>query len=164
MNSRLHAPKEILGIFCTNLWRFPLFSARFYFLFDTLVSTVSACSAPVCGNECGQKRFPVRAGDVSPVPGRKRFCVGFTRFRAVVRRRPAPSAYLGAADRHKTFCGTSSRSSGSCPLRDGPAHPSSMHRHTLHRQSFGEVLPSDEWRACAACDSNCDLCSIVITP
>ena len=53
---------------------------RFYFLFGPLVSAVSACSAPGCGNECGQKRFLPRASDVSPVLGGKRFAVGLLDF------------------------------------------------------------------------------------
>lgn len=38
-------------------------------------STFSGCSEPGCGNECGQKRFPARDGDVSPASVGKRFAV-----------------------------------------------------------------------------------------
>lgn len=141
-----------------------MLSTRFYFLFDALKSTVSACSVPVCRNQCGQNasqswtvmfRRP-RVGSV--------FYCRVTRSRTTAQRHLLPCVYPEFADRHKTSCGTSSRSNGSCPLQNVLSPHALMHRHTLHRRSAGEVLPSDEWRAYAACDSNCGLCSIVITP
>lgn len=73
-NAQTPGPKEIRKTFSAHLWPFLIVSARFYFLFGALASTVSTCSAPGCGNQCGQKRFPPKAGDVSPALGRKRFC------------------------------------------------------------------------------------------
>ena len=87
-----------------------------------------------------------------------------TRSHAADQRRPSPPVYPGVANRHKTFCGTSSRSNGSSPLQSNLSPHVPTHRHTLHRQSAGEALLCDEWCACVACDSNCDLCSMVITP
>lgn len=76
----------------------------------------------------------------------------------------ASIALLGAVDRHKTFCDTSSRSNSFCLLQNVPSPYSLMPRCTLHCRSDGEFLPSDRGRVCAAHDSNCGLCLIVITP
>ena len=85
----------------------------------------------------------LKASDVSPAPGGKRFCSRVIRSRTVVRRRPSPSIYPGAVDCHKIFCGTSSRSNGFCPLQSVLLPPAPMRGHMLHRQSGEEVLPSD---------------------
>lgn len=139
-------------------------TAWFHLLFGTLKTTVSACSAPACGNQCGQKRFPPRAGACHRPQAGSVFIVGLTQSHTAAQRRLLPSVYPGAADRHKTFCGTSSRSSGSSPWQNALTSHAPTHRHTLHRQSDGEFLPCGEWRVCVACDNNCGLCSIEITP
>lgn len=61
-NARSPGPKNFREVFCAYLWLFLVFSTRFYLLFGTLKTTVFAYSAPGCGNQCGQKRFPHQAG------------------------------------------------------------------------------------------------------
>ena len=55
---RRRNPKGVLNTFCAHLQRFLAIFNLFYLLFDALVSAVSGCSRAVCGNLCGQKRFP----------------------------------------------------------------------------------------------------------
>ena len=57
-NSRHLAPKGVLNTFSARSWRFLAISYLFYLLFNALISVVSGCSRAVCGNLCGQKRFP----------------------------------------------------------------------------------------------------------
>ena len=57
-NSRPDGPKGMLNTFSARLQRFSAVSYLFYLLFDALISVVSGCSGAVCGNLCGQKRFP----------------------------------------------------------------------------------------------------------
>lgn len=159
-NARNPAPKNFWEVFCAYLWLFLVVSTRFHLLFGTLKTTASACSAPVCGNQCGQKRFLSKASGSWPPPD----CSRVTQSRATAQRRLLLSVYPEPADYQKTFCGTSNRSNESYPLQNGLSPHAPTHRHTLHRQSAGGFLPCDEWRACAAHDSNCGFCSIVITP
>lgn len=51
-------PKPIGNTFSARFWRFLVISYLFHLRFDDLISTVSGCSGAVCGNLCGQKRFP----------------------------------------------------------------------------------------------------------
>ncbi len=92
------------------------------------------------------------------------FCCQLIRSQGAVLLHLQPSAYPGSAVRHKTYCGTSSRSNGSSPLQSDQSIRVPMLGHTLLRQYAGESHPCGEWRVCAVYDSNCDLCSIVITP
>lgn len=57
-NLRPDGPKPIGNTFSARFWRFLVISYLFYLLFGALISTVSECSGAVCGNLCGQKRFP----------------------------------------------------------------------------------------------------------
>ena len=57
-NARSLDPKLIGNTFFTRLWRFLALFNLFHLLFDALISAVSGCSSAVCGNLCGQKRFP----------------------------------------------------------------------------------------------------------
>ena len=74
-NSRPDGPKLVENTFFACLQRFLAISYLFYLLFDALISVVSGCSRAVCGNLCGQKRFPPGTGELSPVPGGKRFAL-----------------------------------------------------------------------------------------
>lgn len=114
-----HVPKKLWKTFLACLWPFSIVSARFYFLFGALKSTVSTYSAPLCGNQCGQKRFPPQSRSLSLAGTGSVFCCMATRFRAAAQRRLLPCVYPELVDRHKTFCGTSSKSNGSCPLQNG---------------------------------------------
>ena len=70
-----YSPKPIGNTFSTRLQRFFAPFNPFYLLFDALISAVSGCSRAVCGNLCGQKRFPSGTGESSPETGREAFCV-----------------------------------------------------------------------------------------
>lgn len=123
------------------------------------------CSGPDCGQIWGQKRFLTRGGRWLPIPARKRFFVReVTRFPAVAGRHPWPPAYPEFGDRHTTFCGTSSRSSESSPWTAVRRCRVPTQGHSLLLQAGGGSFPCDGWHACAAYDSNCGLCSIVLTP
>ena len=133
--------------------------------FDALKSAVSMCSGPDCGQIWGQKRFLTRGGRCLSVPAGKRFFVReVTRFPAAAGRHPWPLAYPESVDRHTTFCGTSSRSSGSSLWTAVRRRRVPMRRQTLRPQAGGGSFPCDGSHACAVCDSNCGLCSIVLTP
>ena len=123
------------------------------------------CSGPDCGQIWGQKRFLTRGGRWLPIPARKRFFVReVTRFPAVAGRHPWPPAYPEFGNRHTTFCGTSSRSSESSPWTAVRRRRVPTQGHSLLLQAGGGSFPCDESHACAVCDSNCGLCSIVLTP
>ena len=57
-NTQRLAPKEVQNTFSGHLYRFLAIFDLFHLLFDALNSAVSGCSSAVCGNLCGQKRFP----------------------------------------------------------------------------------------------------------
>ena len=140
-------------------------SAPFTLLFCALISTDSRCSEAVCGLIWGQKRFLTRGGRCLPVPARKHFFVReVTRFPAAAGRHPWPLAYPGSGVHHTTSCGTSSRNSGSSPWTAVRRRRVPTQGHSLLLQAGGGSFPCDESHACAVCDSNCGLCSIVLTP
>lgn len=61
-NARNPAPKLFCKVYCDYLCLLLVLSTRFRLLFGTLKYTASECSEPSCGNQCGQKRFPPKAG------------------------------------------------------------------------------------------------------
>ena len=69
------APKLIENTFSTRLWRFLALFNLFRLLFGALISAVSGCSSAVCGNLCGQKRFPPDFRCRVTDAGREAFCV-----------------------------------------------------------------------------------------
>ena len=69
------APKGMLNTFFACLYRFLAISCLFCLLFDALIPTVSGCSGAVCGNLCGQKRFPPGFRWTVTGVGREAFCV-----------------------------------------------------------------------------------------
>lgn len=128
-------------------------------LSGALFSAVSTSSGGGCGQTCGRRKTLPHQFRCRSV-----FCCQLIRFHGAVLLHLQPSVYPGSAVRHKTYCGTSSRSNGSSPLQSDQSIRVPMLGHTLLRQYAGESPPCGEWRVCAVYDSNCDLCSIVITP
>ena len=128
-------------------------------LSGALFSAVSTSSEGGCGQTCGRMEMLPHQFRCRSV-----FCCQLIRSHGAVLLHLQPSAYPGSAVRHKTYCGTSSRSNGSSPLQSDQSIRVPMLGHTLLRQYAGESPPCGEWRVCAVYDSNCDLCSIVITP
>ncbi len=128
-------------------------------LSGALFSAVSTSSKGDCGQTCGRRKTLPHQFRCRSV-----FCCQLIRFHGAVLLHLQPSVYPGSAVRHKTYCGTSSRSNGSSPLQSDQSIRVPMLGHTLLRQYAGESPPCGEWRVCAVYDSNCDLCSIVITP
>ena len=109
--------------------------------------------------------LPDQGRQVSAGPGREAFFVKeVTRFPAAAGWRPLPHAYPGSGGRHTTFCGTSSRSSESSPWTAVRRRRVPMQGHFPLPQADGGSFPCDGSRAYAAYDSNCGLCSIVLTP
>ena len=74
-NARSLDPKEVQNTFSGHFWHFLAISALFYLLFDALNSAVSGYSGAVCGNLCGQKRFPPGFRRRFTGAGREAFCV-----------------------------------------------------------------------------------------
>lgn len=120
---------------------------------------------PRLWSNMGSKTLPDQGRQVSASPGWEAFFVReVTRFPAAAGRHPVPPAYPGSVGRHTTSYGTSSRSSGSSPWTVVRRHRVPMQGRTLLLQAGGGSFPCDESHACAVCDSNCGLCSIVLTP